>query len=647
MEKVTGNNIKSLLTGLLLVAGLLLTGCSDTFFTKPVLLCSDRNSPCRKPDDLFEGYDAYYICDEMFVEASYSKLYGTAHNKVIYNKRIKILTEKGTEYGNVTIPVLTYYPKEFEVTLTDSVGKVIPFDVELLKIDYLRSGKIIVPRVEVGCEIAIYIEFSAWFILPYYEFSFARDIPSAITSFTFSEFTPLEYEFKTYNLSVTPETKTVQATGGIDSYRYHIYKMKNVFPLPDLPYQPFADKIEPRVSVVLRSAFDRSIITNWYELSTNFEKTYFQQCRIHENPAVTALAESIENAAGSDLAAADSALRLVQMFTISEDGEAQRCNPDDILSSRRGTVWEIIALLRMLYEKMGLQTDVVVTRAQDYGGFDVDYVNPLSLKIPLLIVTVDETEYVSFPFKHGGRLGEYPAHLQTLNGLSLKNKKTVSLPKSTTGCSRSSLRFYLTPEEDTTEQRALFSLYGNIAYETRVALKNIEVKKRDEFFQQWLSTLGTSNALRSCSIEGIENPGEPLRVNLTFSNMDQIISRGRFTQINFSNLFERYLNAYDTSRVENVVIHQPFIDTVEIHLTADGNRIKPFFECASTENELFTVDCDQHGNNDTLVFRRIVQVNATTIDRKGMRKIYPQLRALNEIRESGAIIRRSGRKRSK
>ena len=645
MEKIDKKNIRKALIPVVSLLAIILAGCSDTYFTKPVLLCSDEGKKCFASDDVFEGYDAYYICNEMFVEASYSKLYGTATNKVIYNKRIKILTEGGKEYGNVTIPVLTYFPKEFRVALKDSKGRNVPLDIEQLKHDYLRKGKIVVPKVSVGCEIAIYIEFSAWFILPYFEFSFASDIPSAVTSFTFSEYAPLEYEFKTYNLGIQPETRTVKAPGGGDTYRYHTYEMKNVFPLPDLPYQPTADKIEPRVSVVLRSAFDRSIITSWYELSNNFEKTYFHECQLNRHSTVEELAESIRKATDSDFMAADSALRLVQNFSIREDGKEKRCIPDDILLSRRGTVWETIALLRTIYDEMGLQTDVVVTRAQDYGGFDVDYVNPLSLKVPLLIVTVDDSDYVSFPFKRGGRLGEYPSHLQMLKGLSLKNKKTVSLPQSTAGCSRSALRYFLTPEADTAAQKVRFNLYGSIAYETRVALRNIDKKKWDEFFQRWLSTLGTSNALRSCSIDGVETPGEPLRVNCTFSNTNQIISRGRFTQINFSNLFERYLNSYDTSRVENVVIQRPFIDTVEIRLQTGGKRVRPFIECTSTENELFTVNCEQQQNHDTLVFRRIVHVNAASIDQDGMRDIYPELRSLNEIRESAVIVRRSKRQK--
>jgi hypothetical protein len=641
-QKINGFGILRLL----LYVSVLFLYCSDTYFTRPVLLCSDDDaSPCQGMDTRFEDYDAYFICDELFIEASYSKLYSTACNKVIYNKKLKILTEKGKEYGMFTIPLLTYIPKQFNVELKDSTGKNIPLDVEQLKLEYLRKGSVVVPKVTVGCEISVYVEFSAWFILPYYEFRFTRKIPSALTSFTFSEYTPLQYDFKTYNLAIEPEVRTVTAEGGQDIYRYHTYRIKNVLPQSDLAYQPSTDKIEPRVSVVLRNAFDRSIITNWYELSTNFERTYFQECRENRQSILAGLSQAIKDGSDSDFDAADSALRFVQNFTIREDGKEQRCIPDDILYSRKGSVWEITALLRMMYHQMGFQTDVVVTRAQDYGGFDTEYVNPLSLKIPLLIVTINDTDYIAFPFRRGGKLGEYPVHLQSLEGLSLTQKKTVTLPPSTAGYSRSALRFRLNPDKDTSEQHAVFSLYGSIAYETRVALQSVQEEKRDEFFQRWLTSLGTSNALRTCSIEGMEMPGEPLRVHCTFSNMNQMISRGRFSQISFSNLFERYLGQYDTSRVEEVVIQHRFIDTVEIEMPVGGMRVKPFINCEPADNELFSVDCEQNRRGDTLRFRRIVNVKQTILDSSQMRNIYPELRNLNDIRESGVIIRRKRQKR--
>lgn len=646
MEKIGTNNYCSLVR-IFLFSVVLFLHCSDTYFTRPVLLCGDDTSSCQAVEKRFKDYDAYLICDELYIEASYSKLYSSACNKVIYNKKLKILTEKGKEYGMFTIPLLASVPKEFNVELKDSSGKNIPLNVEQLRLEYLRKGVIVVPKVTVGCEISVYVEFNAWFILPYYEFRFTRKIPSALISFTFSEYDPLQYDFKTYNLSIAPEVKTVSAEGGVDVYRYHTYRMKNVFPQSDLAYQPSTDKIEPRVSVVLRNAFDRSIITNWYELATNFEKTYFKVCYENRHSVVEELSRMIKDGTETEFDAADSALRFVQKFSIREDAGEQRCIPDDILHSRGGSVWEITALLRMMYHQIGLTTDVVVTRAQDFGGFDTEYVNPLSLKIPLLIVTINDTDYVAFPFRRGGKLGEYPAHLQSLEGLSLTQKKTVTLPPSTAGCSRSALRFLLNPDKDTSEQKAVFSLYGTIAYETRMVLQGLKEDKRDEFIQRWLTSLGTSNALRTCSIEGIALPGEPLHLHCTFLNMNQMISRGRSSQISFSNLFEWYLGQYDTSRVEDVVIQRRFIDTVEIEMPIGGMRVQPFINCEPTDNELFSVDCKQNNRGDTLRFRRIVHVKQATLDSSQMRNIYPELRNLNDIRESGVIIHRRRKKRKR
>ena len=80
--------------------------CVYTIHTNPVLHCEGEFT-ATKMDEQWREYDAYYLCDEMFIEASYSTLFSGPVNKIIYNKKIKIITDEGTSYGTVAIPKLS------------------------------------------------------------------------------------------------------------------------------------------------------------------------------------------------------------------------------------------------------------------------------------------------------------------------------------------------------------------------------------------------------------------------------------------------------------------------------------------------------------------------------------------------------------
>jgi hypothetical protein len=614
--------------------------CVYTIHTNPVLHCEGEFT-ATKMDKQWREYDAYYLCDEMFIEASYSTLFSGPVNKIIYNKKIKIITDEGTSYGTVAIPKLSENINRFEVELKDAAGATVPLNIEQLKTEYLRKEVVVVPNVTPGCELSVCVAFTAAFMLPAFEYYFSRDIPSVVSTFTFSEYSPYHYEFKSYNIETDATVETVWTKGQQRSYRYHTYQLHNVLPRKTLAFQESIESKEAKVALVLRNAFSKPAIANWNDLTNGFAQTYFRICYTSDEKKLMELTAGIRKKKNTLFDAADSVLRLIQTFHLCDETEECKCNLTTMLESRKGNLWGITALLRKLFMLLGAEVDILVTRARDNGGFDKDFVTTSSLKVPLLVVTINDTPYVAFPFKRGGKLGEYPTVLEGLYALSFTEKQPVLLPPSTAGYSRSALSYQIKVKDDLPQQAVDFTMYGSLAYDTRSLLGSVDLEKQNESFQRWLTQLGTSNAMETCHIYGIDEPGTPLRTHITFSNADQFISRGKTTQIKLSNLFERYFESYDTFRVDDVVISRPIEDSVEIKLIAGKAKIKPVFKCNSCENALFSVKCDQSRKKDTLLLHRIVRIDSARISAEEMKRIYPDILNLNRIGESSVtVIRR-------
>jgi hypothetical protein len=169
---------------------------------------------------------------------------------------------------------------------------------------------------------------------------------------------------------------------------------------------------------------------------------------------------------------------------------------------------------------------------------------------------------------------------------------------------------------------------------------SIDRKKYDEYFQRWLSTIGTSNALIQCEVENVDRPGTPLRAHIVFSNPNQVVSKGTTDYVPLSNIFDRYFQSYDTLRSEDVVISRGIEDTESVKIITHGAKVTPKFVCGNGENQLFSLRCEQMVGKDTMFFQRVVHIDSVTLGSDVMKAIYPDLVMLNRIRESSVSVKK-------
>jgi hypothetical protein len=615
--------------------------CMNAIVTTPVLI-DPAQPPLAAPPASWTRYGAYYLYDELFVESSYysSSWRSSPVNRIIYNKKLRILSNEGVAHGNIEIPVYSAGLKSFKVTLTDADGHVLPLNSAKLKDEFLRKGVIVVPNVTAGCEITAYVEYETYHPITYYEYGFSRSIPALVNKYTFSALESLDYDFKGYNLDVQPRIELRHGRNNRYTYRYHIYELRNVVPRPQLEFEAYADSFEKWVAIVLRHAKQRSVFTEWSGLASDYEKVYFPVSLPSANGKAALLVDAVKKTKTDSFAIADSLLQWVQEHIIQDESAINEINFSKVLETQKGNIWEITALVRQLFTIAGFTTDIVVTRSKEMGGFDKDFVAPMVLVVPLVVVSIDSVEYVAFPFRRGGMLGEYPEIFNGIYGLSLSHAKPVALPLSTSTRSRSASRFTVDCRKEQPELRAAIRLYGGFAFDTRTFLRTVEIKKHREFVQKWLTELGTSNALEQCTINGTLTPGAPLTIEATFSNPNQVIEKDNMMHIKLSNIFDKYYESYDTLREEDFVTVRTVDDTETVCILAAGAKVAPSFECRECANRLFTVDCSETASGDTTFLRRITHIDSVSIGKEEMKRIYPDILANNRISESSIAITR-------
>jgi hypothetical protein len=629
--------MKKTATGLFLTAILLLTGCSP--FSKPDLLLGPVPSSAPPPDA--DKYGAYLDVDETFVEVSFldaAGYYQTPKTKYIVNKQMRILSKEGTRYASIRVPRFGQDPSIFRLTLIDADGRFVPLDTAALRRSYSEKGTIVFSNATPGSWLAVYVEYETNEALTAFEYSFSTDLPVKKCRFTFSSFDKYYYETKSYG-NVPPSVEKEAATG---RHTYKTWTIANMDPPPRLDYGAPFDIAEPRISIVMRSAFSRSVFQTWDELAEKYQQFGLKKSFFGSGSKLRKLADSLTAGKGDARTKANSLLSWVQdNLSLDATASMESIDPDKVLETRSGSLWEITVVLKEMFEHCGIATDILVTRARDFGGFDPSFVTPRALMVPLVVAKIGTEEFLANPFSRGALLGEYPLGFFDLHGLSIATKSTCPLPKPLSRQSLAEYSFYVNMVDggDEPPETLDITYKGYLAYSYRVHLLSLTEEKRTEFFQKMLGRIGTPNALDSCAISGLATAGEPLQARLVFHSPGQVVSRGGKKILLLSHLFDKSFEEYDTSRTATFFFRNDYFstETVRIH-AAPGKKTVPSFVCDSISNKLFESRCSLKQNEGEVLFNRTFKAMRGEFTPREMRAIYPDIVRLNKITSSNVTI---------
>lgn len=564
-----------------------------------------------------------------------SRIYGYIFNRIIINKKIRILTKDGTTYASVPVNRFDDTASIFFVSVTDPMGIRIPIEVDPVKEKFNETGIVVVPKVYEGCLISIYIEYITTKPLTFFEHWFSENIPVRTSRFTFSSLKSYSYKYKGYGGVSNPDL-TSPKPNKFDRRQWTLW---NLMPRSNIGNQRAFDIAEPRVSIVLKNAFNQSVFESWSDLTAKYEKYFFKEKRFNSSKKIKFLVDSLTAGIVSNIDKANTMFHWVQDNISYFSSSIEPSNPDDILQNGKANAWEMIILLREMLECFKFQTDIFVTRSHDYGGFDKDFVTPSVLSVPMLLLEIENKEYVVFPFRRGGNIGEYPDIFFDLYGISISKKKVREIPKSLSGKSTAQFDYTVHLSKDTLLYFLDLSYEGYIAYYVRGALYSLSKSDITETFQRILSGLGKVNALRECRIENQTNLAKPFIAHLQFTAPGQIIDHKGKQILRLNNLFDTHYDEYDTTRSAPFTADYPVTISEQITVNKKETPINSMnFECSEISNHLFSTTCDSIENKETIRFNRTINKFKCEIPPDTMKLLFPSIQELNRIGESNFVF---------
>ena len=618
-----------------LLAAFLFTACAPT--TRPILLKEDP-APAEKEKE-WSKYGAYYLTDELFVEESYMQnpFVRTTVGKFIVNKKLKILTREGVEQGTVTVPFYGDMIEKKSISALDSAGAPIKLDTAAIFREYFKSGRIIFPNVTPGCVLEIHIEFDNNSPITVFEHWFSGSIPVAHGRFTFSHLNKFGYDFADYGPLKEGRTDRQKPN---DNLTYKTWEVRNAHPRSGLDFQEEIDAAEPRLSLVLRNFDGFPVITSWEKLSESYEAAALKPSFFNSTKKLKKKVAELSQGKNTDEEKAQAVFHWVQDNISYKYSGLGAIDPDKVMASGQGNMWEMAVVLREMFKALNLTTGVLVTRPRSLGGFDPKFETPLQLAVPLVTVEVGQRTLLAFPYSRGASLGEYPDDYFGLSSLSLAYKDSAKVPEYAGGASYSHSTYRIDAGSPDADQRLDLELGGYLAFYVRNTLMQEKTEDVKDVYQKILTKLGTSNALKTCTLTDKSSRGKPLLAKLVFVNPTQSVERKGETQVRLSHIFSSFLSSYDTTRATGfkISLESESVERVEM-AKIPGRKLEANIPCTEVSNPLFKVACRTEEDEKQIVFTRTVTLHKAKLSPGEMRLLYPQIVEMNRISEARLILR--------
>jgi len=611
-------------------------------------------------DKKWEKYGAYYDIDEMI----YTTIFSTEHCITRYeiNKKIKILTTEGAQYGTIPVHQQASQISKFEPHLFGADGVEIPLDVKKIRKEYLETGKVIFPKVMAGCYITLKIVFNErnlYYLSEWYEFT--RNIPVRIGRFVHSSTDNTTFDYKITGNRCGIITEDYSKFGNVKAWI-----VKDLEPLKDLDYLNYESITEPKIilKILKVKSWNRS-----HNSKKDIFNRYKDECssiemQIGKDPLFNATSEKITGKGSDDLSRASEILAWVQN-TISSIGY----NHDqfsNLFETNKASFLQIACICNKLFNKSGLQSEIVFAFDKDDFILDTNFLFYTRFVITAFpVVTINNTKYVTYPYLKGYELGEYPMGYRGALCFSAHKKEIYPLPPQRHGKKYISEKRVIDLNQTPAAFQLLVEFRQYSASDYREDLLDKDKEKQKKYLEKWVKNYKCSNELESFSFENLNKADKPLIVKIKFKNDDIPIPYENKKIFKLTNFFEDYFEDITPDRTEDVYFHSPatYIDEIEVlkipgkKITFDikteqiGNTSEPevvyYVPNQNTYSEkpyntvntrLFSVSYMNTATDSSYIFQRKLTVNPTHITKNEISKVYNDCVKINSIKNSSFVI---------
>lgn len=609
-------------------------------YSTPSLLINKNSAESIRHD--WKGYGAYYEYDELFLESSFSTAYipfagnySTPVKQHIISRRLRILTKDGMKYATMEIPILSNSIDEFYVTHRKEDGTKIPLNLYSLESEYLKTGKIIVPKATAGSIIDVKIVYRSNGALTTYEHWFTRNIPVHKAKFTFSAYKEFEFSFKEYG-GVKPYMYTPSPDN--DELTYYEWHHQDILPRKSIAFQEPIDQSLPRISAVMRYAFDKPVFSTWKKISDEIAKDLLDEPFTILDDYLDSLLLTFDFTNNNDEERAQKLLTWIQK-NIEMNEYDEEFNPDYIIRDKSGSIWEIAVLCKEMFKRIYLFSDIIMTRPSSLGGFDKSFVTPKSMAIPLVLTKLNGVSKIAYPYIYGGKLGDYPIGYFNQQGISLKKADWVDLPKPLSANSKGEYTFSVDLNSETSTHKMDALLSGYAAYHYRSMIYEEEEDEVKEWFQDKLTDLNKANRLDKFEVNNKDNLDKPLHITIEFSNDNQVVSKKGKSHFSLSHLFDSYFTSLDSTRTT------PFQYRIDMHLIekvqikkSNGQEIISEIKDIEVKNDLFEFSYSINDKPDNYEIKRELFIKEGKIEPLNFPPLLNDIAKLNTIKSQYVLI---------
>lgn len=601
----------------------------------------------------WEKYGAVYEYDELkIVVNSYSAF--DFERTYYINRKMHILNREGVKYGTIKLPKYETGLAQFDVRLVDPKGKNVPLDLEKISQKYQETNKIIIPKVEAGCQIYLNIVLRDEEILQRLEHWFERPIPVLKGRISLTAPASYKYAFKAYG-DIPPA-----ASKAVEKSEVFIAAAENIMPEDDYFEYRWKYDLEPRVMIELMALtfLTRWEAPTWEEIAKRY-RDYFikkgevlnveyafpkvhgempQNIKAPQKVPLKTIINQITASASTDFEKVDAILAHVQnKLTISKKYSGELVNAQAILEKGKGNPYEIVFTLDQILKEAGYDSRVFMTRSRTRGGFDAEIPSYRFMSTPLVAVKINGTTSIAYPFVTGIELGAYPFSYAGLQALDIKTGKIVDLPKSKYDYAQrtSAVTLSLTNWSDPQKWDFSYSAYYGVYIRGRMQKKS--PKQRKEYFQKYMKIFGHQNELVSLDIDGLDKRGD-IKISAQCRNPSHKTTLEGESHYALGPWFKKHFTAYDPTRTINYTHDVKVIDEESVLVEkTDKKKVKIDFRCKEIDNDLFNVTCEQTklGRNTRLV--RKLTIKPSDLSPEQMKVIYADIKRLNRVDESYII----------
>ncbi len=402
---------------IILIVAVLISSCTTY---KPTIIYKVPTIPEISEDQKkqllsdHKSYDAVILDKQFYIEHCYPSYW---EKKTIDYTSYLIInpnSERYTTFKAVSHPsnkilninLRVFYPNNeyLEYTLSDCHSETNSSNETTYKIAY--------PNITQGCIIQESIEYSKYYNSQFHTIPLQFNIPTLNYDFVFKYPTEWISQIKQNEVS---KNNVKTSSDSLSKRSMITYSAKNLPGFKNESYAPSLEEMDQYLEIHLKKITINNMASpiyfdapkNWHDLFDDFADYCLSDQSFFGNKSLKTAKEITKNCTTA-YEKADSIVTYVQNNFIVAD-HLTNVTYNSLISSKKGDPLKITGLTNRLLKEAEIESQVVICHSINDGTFDPDYISYTQFTDPGILITIDSTNYIVFPWNKYNHISYVPS----------------------------------------------------------------------------------------------------------------------------------------------------------------------------------------------------------------------------------------------